>query len=110
MTTKRVRLLYVPLAATFDGGGGEPQAKVSGTVIDILNRCPLIRTPWDDPLRAAQGGLVYHTLNRANARLTTFEDDGAFAAFERILADAVTRYAMRLLAYCVMPNHFHLLV
>jgi putative transposase len=62
------------------------------------------------PLRAAQGGLVYHTLNRANGRLTIFEDDGDFAAFERILADAVTRYAMRLLAYCVMPNHFHLLL
>ena len=62
------------------------------------------------PLRAAQGGLVYHTLNRANARLTIFEDDGDFAAFEGILADAVTRYAMRLLAYCVMPNHFHLLL
>jgi hypothetical protein len=35
------------------------------------------------PLRAAQGGLVYHTLNRANARLTIFEDDGDFAALER---------------------------
>jgi putative transposase len=54
--------------------------------------------------------LVYHTLNRAKARLTIFEDDGDFAAFERILADAVTRYAMRLLAYCLMPNHFHLLL
>jgi putative transposase len=62
------------------------------------------------PLRAAQGGLVYHTLNRANARLTIFDDDGDFAAFEGILADAVTRYAMRLLAYCVMPNHFHLML
>ena len=62
------------------------------------------------PLRAAQGGLVYHTLNRANARLTIFEDDGDFTVFERILADAVTRYAVRLLAYCVKPNHFHLRV
>jgi putative transposase len=48
------------------------------------------------PPRAAQGGLVYHTLDRANARLTIFEDDGDFAAFEEILDDAVTRYAMRL--------------
>ena len=62
------------------------------------------------PLRAAQGGLVYHTLNRANARLTIFEDEGDFTAFERILAEAVTRYGMRLLAYCLMPNHFHLLL
>ena len=62
------------------------------------------------PRRAAQGGLVYHTLNRANARLTIFENQGDFTAFERILAEAVSRYAMRLLAYCLMPNHFHLLL
>jgi putative transposase len=59
------------------------------------------------PLRAAQGGLVYHTLNRANARLTIFEDEGDYTTFERILAEAVTRYGMRLLAYCLMPNDFH---
>jgi len=62
------------------------------------------------PVRAAQGGLVYHTLNRANARLAIFADNGDFAAFERIVAEAVTRSDMRLLAYCVMPNHFHLLL
>ena len=54
--------------------------------------------------------LVYHTLNRANAQLAIFTEQGDFAAFERILAEAVTRYDMRLLAYCVMPNHFHLLL
>jgi REP element-mobilizing transposase RayT len=62
------------------------------------------------PARAAQSGLVYHTLNRANARLAIFHDDGDFAAFERILAEAVTRFDMRLLAYCLMPNHFHVLL
>ena len=43
------------------------------------------------PLRAAQGGVVYHTLNRANARLTIFEGEGDLTAFERKLAQAVTR-------------------
>ncbi|WP_406694353.1 transposase [Singulisphaera sp. Ch08] len=62
------------------------------------------------PPRAAEGGLIYHALNRANARLTIFGDDGDFEAFERVLAEAVTRYDMRLLAYCVMPNHFHLVL
>jgi putative transposase len=60
-------------------------------------------------LRAAQGGLVYLTLKRTNARLTIFEDDGNFTALERNLADAVSPKTMRLLAYCLMPNHFHLL-
>jgi putative transposase len=62
------------------------------------------------PPRVAEGGLVDHTLNRANARLAIFTDDGDYEAFERVLAEAVTRDGMRLLAYCVMPNHFHLVV
>ena len=62
------------------------------------------------PHRAAEGGYVYHVLNRANARMTIFEKDDDYAAFEAVLAEAVERTAMRLLAYCVMPNHWHLVV
>lgn len=62
------------------------------------------------PLRTAPGGMVYHVLNRANARMTLFEDDGDYAGFERVLAQACERVSMRLLAYCVMPNHWHLVV
>ena len=62
------------------------------------------------PARAAQGGLVYHVLNRANARMTIFEKEADYAAFESVLEEAVERAAMRLLAYCVMPNHWHLVV
>ena len=62
------------------------------------------------PPRAAEGGLVYHALNRANARLAIFETDEDYAAFERVLAEAVVRHHMRLLAYCLMPNHFHVLL
>jgi putative transposase len=62
------------------------------------------------PKRAAEGGLIYHVLNRANARLTIFETDDDYAAFERVLAEAVARFDPRLLAYCLMPNHFHLLL
>ena len=62
------------------------------------------------PKRAADGGLIYHVLNRANARLSIFEKDGDYEAFERILADAIERTGTRLLAYCLMPNHWHLVV
>jgi putative transposase len=62
------------------------------------------------PHRAAEGGYVYHVLNRANARMTIFEDDGDYEAFEEILAQAVARFEARLLAYCLMPNHWHLVV
>ena len=62
------------------------------------------------PLRVAPGDAVYHVLNRANARMTLFEDDGDYLAFQRVLAKACDRVGMRLLAYCVMPNHWHLVV
>jgi putative transposase len=62
------------------------------------------------PPRAAEGGLIYHALNRANARPVIFGDDGEYAAFEQVVAEAAARHDMRLLAYCVMPDHFHLMV
>ena len=62
------------------------------------------------PLRVAPGGLVYHVLNRANGRQRLFDDDGDFSAFERVLMQACERVSMRLVAYCVMPNHWHLVV
>ena len=62
------------------------------------------------PQRAAEGGYVYHVLNRANARLTIFRKDADYAAFETVLQEAVERTQTRLLAYCLMPNHWHLVV
>src|SRR5947199_244179 len=63
------------------------------------------------PLRASLGGYVYHVLNRGNGRCTIFEKDGDYAAFERVLEQALERVAgMRLLAYCLMPNHWHLVL
>ena len=62
------------------------------------------------PKRAAEGGFVYHVLNRANARMTIFEQDEDYAAFERVLVEAVGRTQTRLLAYCLMPNHWHLVL
>ncbi|QDV51344.1 hypothetical protein Enr17x_34000 [Gimesia fumaroli] len=47
------------------------------------------------PKRAAQAGYLYHVLNRANARMTIFETDEDYAAFERILSEAVERFEMR---------------
>lgn len=62
------------------------------------------------PHRAAEGGYVYHVLNRGNARMDLFDGGADYDAFEKILAEAVERVETRLLAYCLMPNHWHLLV
>ncbi|HEV7301790.1 MAG TPA: transposase [Tepidisphaeraceae bacterium] len=61
--------------------------------------------------RIATGGLAYHVLNRAVGRMTLFESDGDYAAFERCLADVHERLpSCRLLSYCLMPNHWHLVL
>lgn len=62
------------------------------------------------PRRIAEGGRVYHVLNRANARLPILEKDEDYRAFERVLREVQERVAMRILAYCLMPNHWHLVV
>jgi putative transposase len=62
-------------------------------------------------LRVGLGGYTYHVLNRANARLPIFQKDADYAAFERILGEALEHVpGMRLLAYCLMPNHWHLVL
>lgn len=53
------------------------------------------------------GGYVYHALNRAVARLPLFEKAGDFDAFERVLVEAHARCPIRILGYCLMPNHWH---
>jgi putative transposase len=54
--------------------------------------------------RVASGGVVYHVLNRANARRQLFVQDGDYQAFEQVLMEARERVGMRLLASCVMPR------
>jgi len=41
------------------------------------------------PKRAAAGGLIYHVLNRSNARMPTFAKEGDYEAFEQVLEEAV---------------------
>ena len=60
--------------------------------------------------RSIVGGLVYHVLNRSNGRLPLFRKEADFDAFLRVLDEAHRRLPLRILAYCVMPNHWHFLV
>ena len=60
--------------------------------------------------RMATGGLVYHVLNRRVGRLPLFESPTDYAAFEKIFQEAYEMTRLRLLAYCLMPTHWHLVV
>jgi REP element-mobilizing transposase RayT len=55
-------------------------------------------------------GLLYHVIARGNQRRATFLDDADYRAYLRRLALYRERYHVRLHAYCLMPNHVHLLV
>lgn len=60
--------------------------------------------------RVDVGDYVYHVLNRANARVQIFDIEADYVVFEQILEEAVKKFDMRLLAYCLMPNHWHLVL
>ena len=55
-------------------------------------------------------GHCYHVINRGNGRATIFHRGADYDAFLRILREAGERFAMPLLAACLMPNHFHFVV
>jgi len=60
--------------------------------------------------RASVGGYCYHVINRGNARQDVFHKPEDFAAFARLLSEASERLPMRLVAWCLMSNHFHLVL
>ena len=60
--------------------------------------------------RVIDEGLVYHAINRGNNRADVFADDADYLAFLQSLAATKERYPFRLFGYCLMTNHFHLLL
>jgi REP-associated tyrosine transposase len=60
--------------------------------------------------RAIADNCCYHLINRGNGRQRVFHKDGDYHAFIDLLLEARGKYGVKLLAWCLMPNHFHLLV
>lgn len=61
--------------------------------------------------RNSLGGVVYHVLNRGNGRRKVFFTAGDYLAFLVALAEACRAVpGVRVLAWCVMPNHWHLVL
>ena len=56
------------------------------------------------------GEHVYHVLNRAVGRLRIFDVDEDYRCFVDLLREAKEMTDMRILAYVLMPNHWHLLL
>ena len=60
--------------------------------------------------RASVAGTWYHVLNRGNRREVVFHKPADYDAFVKAMSDATARLNVDILGYCVMPNHFHLLM
>lgn len=62
------------------------------------------------PLRPIEAGLIYHVINRGNNRQDVFHKPGDFEAFLKALGDLQQRKPFALYGYCLLNNHFHLLI
>jgi putative transposase len=62
------------------------------------------------PARITAANYVYHVLNRSAKRALLFVQPSDYRAFEKLLEEAQQRVPIRILAYCLMPNHWHLLL
>lgn len=62
------------------------------------------------PLRIQYEGALYHVTSRGNAGQRIFFDDRDRTHFLDVLAQAVERFQWICHAYCLMPNHYHLLL
>lgn len=62
------------------------------------------------PLRIEYPGAVYHITTRGNARQVIYLDNDDRVKFIDTLAETVDRFHWRCHAYCLMDNHYHLLI
>jgi putative transposase len=54
--------------------------------------------------------MVFHVLNRGVARMQLFDKPADYQAFECVLQETRAESPMRICTYCLMPNHWHLLL
>jgi putative transposase len=77
-------------------------------------RLPRTDSTWLNPMprrpREDDGGAIYHVMNRAVRGTTLFVTYEDYGIFENALLQSVHRVPVRLIAYCAMPNHWHLVV
>src|SRR5438045_2626902 len=60
--------------------------------------------------RIGTAGMVFHAMNRAVKRATMFESQWEYAVLENLLRETKNKVPISLLNYCIMPNHWHLIL
>jgi len=54
--------------------------------------------------------MIFHVLNRGVGRMRLFLKEADFEAFERMIEQTLESRPMRILSYCLMSNHWHLVL
>ncbi len=62
------------------------------------------------PLRIEFAGALYHVTSRGDRQEAIFDDDQDRTAFLNVLAEVISRFRWRCHAYCLMGNHYHLMI
>jgi REP element-mobilizing transposase RayT len=62
------------------------------------------------PLRLEFAGALYHVTSRGNEKKPIFRNELDFSTFIDVISDVCERYNWVIHAYCLMTNHYHLLI
>ena len=62
------------------------------------------------PLRIEYPGALYHVTSRGDRQEAIFDDDQDRTAFLNVLGEVISRFRWRCHAYCLMGNHYHLMM
>lgn len=60
--------------------------------------------------RGLVDGFIYHVINRGNGRREVFHKPQDYNIFLNLMKEAKQRYTVKIFAYCLMPNHFHIVI
>lgn len=62
------------------------------------------------PSRQFSEGSYHHIYNRGNHKLPVFQEEFDYRYFLRLVAINAEKYGVKIVAYCLMRNHYHFLV
>lgn len=54
--------------------------------------------------------IIYHVINRANARMEIFSQPADYKAFLEVLKEVKEKFPVEVIVFCIMPNHWHLIL